>query len=79
MLKKPIYNIEKVFFDAYKLVHTPAGERYPDVNKALSDRMRKGALIVNYTGHGNELGLTHEQVIVVSDILKWSNLLYREI
>ena len=70
---EPVYNIEKIYLDAYKQISTPAGERYPDVNKAFSNRMEKGALIVNYTGHGNELGLAHERVLSINEINAWSN------
>ena len=69
----PNFNVEKVFLDAYIQESTPAGQRYPDVTNAINERMRKGAIIVNYTGHGNELGLTHEKVVTTSDINSWSN------
>jgi len=33
--------------------------------------MEKGALIVNYTGHGGELGLAEERIVEVAQILDW--------
>ncbi|MFH2094594.1 MAG: type IX secretion system sortase PorU, partial [Bacteroidota bacterium] len=69
----PVYNIQKIYLDAYKQESTPAGERYPEVNRAIKERVEKGALIVNYTGHGNELGLAHENILDVSDINSWEN------
>ncbi|OFY25206.1 MAG: hypothetical protein A2W98_02095 [Bacteroidetes bacterium GWF2_33_38] len=69
----PVYNIEKIYLDAYQQVTTPSGERYPDVNTAINNRMKKGALIVNYIGHGNELGLAHEHILGINDINNWSN------
>ena len=66
-------NFDKIYLDSYPQVFTASGERYPDAEVAIKNRIENGALIVNYTGHGNELGLTHEQVIVVSDILNWTN------
>ena len=69
----PSFNIEKIFLDAYVQISTPAGERYPDVNLAIKNRMKKGSLIFNYTGHGNELGLAHEQIININDIMQWDN------
>lgn len=69
----PNINFDKIFLDAYPQVYTASGERYPDAEIAIENRMKNGALIVNYTGHGNELGLSHEQVIVISDILGWEN------
>jgi len=69
----PVYNIEKIFLDAFPQITTPNGDRYPDVNTAISNRIKKGTLILNYTGHGNEVGLAHEHIIGVSDINSWTN------
>lgn len=69
----PAFNIEKIYLDAFKQISTPAGQRYPDVNKAITDRITKGSLIVNYTGHGNELGLAHERIIGLTEINSWDN------
>jgi len=71
---EPVYNIDKIYLDAYEEVSTPAGDRYPDVNKAISNKMEKGALIINYTGHGNELGLAHERILSVNEINAWKNI-----
>ncbi len=68
-----VYNIDKIFLDAFQQISTPLGDRYPDVNTAISNRMKKGTLLMNYTGHGNELGLAHEAIIGVSDINSWTN------
>jgi hypothetical protein len=69
----PVYNIEKIYFDAYTQVSTPGGQRYPDVNDAIIKRVQRGALIVNYIGHGGETGWAHEAVLGVSDINAWDN------
>ncbi|MCK5856460.1 MAG: type IX secretion system sortase PorU [Bacteroidales bacterium] len=69
----PVYNIDKIFFDAYPQIITPGGQRYPDVKKAIKTRVEKGALIINYTGHGGEEGWAHESVLEVSDINAWNN------
>jgi hypothetical protein len=67
------YNIDKIFFDAYQQEQTPGGERYPDVTEAIDKRMDRGCLIMNYTGHGGEVGLAHERVVEVSQINSWTN------
>lgn len=67
------YNIEKIFLDAFPQITTPNGDRYPDANTAISNRIKKGTLMVNYTGHGNEVGLAHEHIVGVSDVNSWSN------
>ncbi len=69
----PVYNIDKIYLDAYKQISTPGGQRAPEVNEAINKRMDKGALIINYTGHGGELGWAHERVLEVPDIKAWTN------
>lgn len=66
-------NIDKVYMDAYTQVSTPGGQRYPDATLAINQRMEAGALIMNYTGHGGELGWAHERVLEISDINSWKN------
>lgn len=68
------FNFDKIFLDAYPQLSTPGGSRYPDVNTAINNRVDKGALVINYSGHGGELGLTHERVVGISDIQSWDNL-----
>ncbi|MDP4266933.1 MAG: type IX secretion system sortase PorU [Bacteroidota bacterium] len=67
------FDIDKIYLDAYKMVSTPGGERYPDVNNAINHRVEKGALIVNYIGHGGVNGLSHEEVVTLADINGWKN------
>ncbi len=69
----PSFNINKIFLDAYEQVATPAGESYPDVNKAINETIESGILIFNYTGHGNERGLAHEDILGLNDIKSWTN------
>ncbi len=67
------YNIDKIYLDAYPQVATPGGNRYPEVNKAINERIAKGSLLVNYFGHGGEGGWAYENVLEISDIVKWDN------
>ncbi|MFH1119610.1 MAG: type IX secretion system sortase PorU [Bacteroidota bacterium] len=67
------FNVDKIFFDAYSQVSTPGGQRIPDATEAINQRMDKGALIMNYTGHGGEVGWAHERVLEVADINSWTN------
>ena len=64
---------DKIYFDAYAEDVTPAGERYPDVNAAINERVEKGVLILNYIGHANNSFLAHEHVLEKGDINSWSN------
>jgi len=67
------YNIDKIYSDAYTMVSTPGGARYPDVNEAINKRVGKGSLLMNYIGHGGELGWAHERILEVPDIKNWRN------
>jgi len=67
------YNVDKIYLDAYAQVSAPGGQRYPDVNKAINLRVKKGALIINYIGHGGEVGWAHERVLEIPDINSWDN------
>ncbi len=69
----PQYNVDKILLDAFPQISTPTGEGYPEVTKAINNRVRQGALIINYTGHGNEIQLAHESILTISDILSWDN------
>ena len=67
------YNIDKIYLDAYPQISTPAGSRYPEVNNAINQAMAAGALVINYIGHGGEVGLAHEKVLTLDDIRSWKN------
>ena len=69
----PVYNIDKIYLDAYKQIATPGGQVSPDMNKAMNDRIDKGTLIFNYSGHGGEAGLGHEKFMQIADINSWTN------
>jgi hypothetical protein len=71
--KHPSFNIEKIYLDAFPQQTISGGERYPDVNAAFSYRVQKGALLINYTGHGGEYGLAHERILTNSEIDSWKN------
>lgn len=66
-------NIEKIYCDAYPQVSNSGGQRYPDVNAAINDRMGRGALFFTYTGHSGKDGWAHERILEFSDINNWKN------
>lgn len=70
----PAMNCDKIYLDAFQQISTAGGERYPDVNNAINDRMERGALVVNYVGHGGEVGVAEERVITVPQIQDWKNI-----
>lgn len=67
------FTIDKIYCDAYTQVSGTGGQRYPEVTDAINRRVEKGALIINYVGHGGELGWTHERILKNSDINSWQN------
>ncbi|MEI6048574.1 MAG: type IX secretion system sortase PorU [Bacteroidota bacterium] len=69
----PSLNVEKIYLDAFRQTTTATGQFYPDVTKAINDRINSGCLIFNYTGHGNEGGLAHEMIVKPEDINSWKN------
>ncbi len=71
--REPSFNIEKIYLDSYKQHTSISGQSYPEAERAINDRINNGCLIVNYSGHGNELGLAHERVVNTETINSWSN------
>ena len=69
----PVFNIDKIYLDAFQQESTATGQRYPEVNRAIDDHITKGTLLFNYTGHGGESGLAEEQIITIDQINKWVN------
>lgn len=71
---KPEMNVDKLYLDAFQQVTTAGGARYPDVEEKINDRMERGALVINYVGHGGEVGVAEERVISVPQIQDWKNI-----
>ncbi len=70
----PSMNCDKIYLDAYPQVTTAGGPRYPEVNEAINDRIERGALVVNYVGHGGPVGVAEERVITLPQIQEWKNI-----
>jgi len=73
-LNYPEFAVKKVFMDAYPQVASSTGTRYPDVNRTIINNIEKGLLIFNYTGHGGEIGLADEQILMREDLVKLTNI-----
>lgn len=69
----PVWNLNKIYLDAYPQVSISGGHRYPDVNEAINRQMARGSLVLNYIGHGGELGWGHERILRIDDINSWDN------
>jgi len=73
-IMNPKLNIEKIYLDAYQQVSNSSGESYPGVSLDINSRVDRGAIIMNYIGHGGEAGLAHERILTINDINRWDNL-----
>ena len=60
--QKPFLNYEKILLDSYVQETSAGGSRYPKARKDLFDYFEKGALVLNYLGHGGEDGLAQERI-----------------
>lgn len=68
-----LFNLTKVYFDAYTQVSGAGGIRIPDANEKINEEIFKGSLIVNYLGHGGPFGMAQERVLENSQIQSWTN------
>lgn len=59
--------------DNYVLENQASGDRFPDGKAALLKALDEGSLLVNYTGHGGEVGWSNAQILNISDINKIDN------
>lgn len=57
-----IFEKVKIYLEEYPAVQTAQGRRKPGAYQDIIDNINRGALIVNFTGHGNPTVWTHEQV-----------------
>ncbi|MDC3103934.1 type IX secretion system sortase PorU [Flavobacteriales bacterium] len=69
----PEMNVDKIYLDAYQQESSTGGQRCESANNAISEAVNKGMFVVNYTGHGGELGWAHERILEIDDINSWSN------
>ena len=66
-------NFDKIYLDAYHQIATSSGQRSPECNAAITNRVELGSLIVNYIGHAGELGWAEERILTNDDIFSWQN------
>lgn len=59
--------IKKVYNDAYTRVSSGTAHTFPAVTQLLHEAMEQGALVFNYTGHGNPSQLSHSQILTLQD------------
>ncbi|ARS37889.1 hypothetical protein CA264_14630 [Pontibacter actiniarum] len=69
----PKYNPNKVYTDLYQQQAVANGQRVPDAAAAIDKAVEQGSLIINYTGHGNEVSWASEQILGLQQIANWKN------
>jgi hypothetical protein len=69
----PVFDVEKIYIDAYEQIITPGGERYPQANTNIRQAVERGTLLINYVGHGGPVGWAHERILDVNTIRNWRN------
>jgi hypothetical protein len=71
--KYPVFNVKKIYNDAYRFTSSPSGLRSPDCEKAITQAVLDGAAVFSYTGHGGEDGWSDTKILTVKDINNWNN------
>ena len=62
--------VNKIYFDSYKKDVSGGLSTYPAVKTDIQKMLKSGQLLINYTGHGNTVSWSDEQVLTESDITK---------
>ena len=68
------FNIGKIYVDAFPQIIEPGYQESPEARKAVDDAIKSGALLMNFTGHGNEFQWTSERILDNSMVTRWENL-----
>lgn len=69
----PNYTPNKVYLDLFPQLAVSNGQRSPAAAAAVNKAVEQGSLITNYTGHGNEVSWTAEQILTIPQIEAWKN------
>ena len=72
--EKPLFNIKKLYADAFPQVLSANGASYPAVNTALNNSVESGVLMMDYYGHGGEDGLALERILTNDQVRAWNNI-----
>jgi len=67
------FSIRKIYTDAFEQQKRPNGETAPAVSREIEDAIKRGALIINYTGHGSETRWAQESILTNSMISRFRN------
>ncbi|MEN9952572.1 MAG: type secretion system sortase PorU [Bacteroidota bacterium] len=68
-----VWNLNKIYLDAFEQGSGTGGSRYPDVNASINKGMNQGTLVWNYSGHGGNVRLAQEAILEKEMIPTWNN------
>ena len=71
--EKPFINVVKIHSDSYQQQSSAGGNRYPQVNTAISDAVEVGCLVLTYLGHGGEDTLASEFIFTRANAAALNN------
>lgn len=69
----PVYDIQKIYLDAYRQESGSGGSSYPQANQAINNQVYNGTLIWNFTGHGGPRRLAEETILDQDIVNGWNN------
>ena len=69
---KPEYNIRKLYLDSFPAQNTAGGQRFPQVNQAISNDVGN-SLFMFYFGHGSINGWAQERVLTSTEVQNFYN------
>ena len=73
MNTNPLFNQSKIYLDAYPLVSSSAGTRFPAVNTAIVNQVFNGTLLFNYNGHGGYQQLSGSAVLGKTELQQFND------
>lgn len=69
----PVFNMQKIYLDAFQQESGPGGSSYPQANQAINSQIYNGTLIWNYNGHGGARRLAEETIVDADIVNGWNN------
>ncbi|WP_242928012.1 type IX secretion system sortase PorU [Pontibacter vulgaris] len=66
--QQPRFNTNKLYLDLFRQEAVANGQRSPEAVAAIENAVQQGSLILNYTGHGNEISWASEQLLTIPQI-----------
>jgi hypothetical protein len=69
---KPEYNIKKLYLDAFPAITSAGGQRYPQINQAITNDIGN-SLFLFYFGHGGINGWAQERVLTSTEVQGFNN------